>query len=45
LRRDLPLPQLLVPALETDHIGTAEIERLADALADSVSALVAEGAG
>jgi anion-transporting ArsA/GET3 family ATPase len=45
LRRDLPLPQLLVPALETEHIGTAEIERLADALADSVSALVAEGAG
>jgi anion-transporting ArsA/GET3 family ATPase len=45
LRRDLPLPQLLVPALETEHIGAAETERLAEALADSVSALVAEGAG
>jgi anion-transporting ArsA/GET3 family ATPase len=45
LRRDLPLAQLLVPALETEHIGATETERLAEALADSVSALVAEGAG
>ena len=37
LRRDLPLPQLLVPALETEHIGAAETERLAEALADSVT--------
>ena len=45
LRRDLPLPHLLVPALDADAIGPAETEALADALAASVSALVAEGAG
>ncbi len=45
LRRDLPLPQLLVPALDAESIGAAETEVLADALAASVTTLVAEGAG
>jgi len=45
LRHDLPLPHLLVPALDVDTIGPAETEVLADALAASVSALVPEGAG
>jgi anion-transporting ArsA/GET3 family ATPase len=45
LRRDLPLPHLLVPALDVDAMGPAETEALADALAASVRALVAEGAG
>ena len=45
LRRDLPLPRLLVPALEVDSIGPAETELLASALARAVHELVAEGAG
>ena len=44
LRRDLPLPQLLVPAVDAPSIGPAETEVLAAALADAVTALVAEGA-
>jgi anion-transporting ArsA/GET3 family ATPase len=44
LRRDLPLPQLLVPALDADSIGPAQTQELADALADAVAALVPEGA-
>ena len=44
LRRDLPLPTLLVPAVETDVIGRAETELLARALADAVSHLSGEDA-
>jgi anion-transporting ArsA/GET3 family ATPase len=44
LRRDLPLPHLLVPALDAASIGPAETQVLADALADAVGALVPEGA-
>jgi anion-transporting ArsA/GET3 family ATPase len=44
LRRDLPLPHLLVPALDTPTIGPAETDILAAALADAVTALVPEGA-
>jgi anion-transporting ArsA/GET3 family ATPase len=44
LRRDLPLPQLLVPALDAEAIGPAETEVLAAALAEAVTALVPEGA-
>jgi hypothetical protein len=44
LRRDLPLPHLLVPALDAEAIGLAETEVLAAALADAVTALVPEGA-
>ena len=44
LRRDLPLPRLLVPALDAPSIGPAQAQELADALADAVTALVAEGA-
>jgi arsenite-transporting ATPase len=44
LRRDLPLPQLLVPALGADSIGPDETEVLAAALAEAVTGLVAEGA-
>jgi hypothetical protein len=44
LRRDLPLPHLLVPALDAEAIGPTETEVLAAALADAVTALVAEGA-
>ena len=44
LRRDLPLPHLLVPALDTDAIGPDQTEVLAAALADAVATLVAEGA-
>jgi anion-transporting ArsA/GET3 family ATPase len=44
LRRDLPLPRLLVPALEADSIGPAQTQLLADALAQAVGALVPEGA-
>ncbi|MFZ0249913.1 MAG: ArsA-related P-loop ATPase [Acidimicrobiales bacterium] len=43
LRRDLPLPHLLVPALDAASIGPAETELLAAALADAVTALVPEG--
>jgi Anion-transporting ATPase len=45
LGQDLPLPRLLVPALNVDAIGLPETEVLANALAASVSTLVAEGAG
>ena len=44
LRRDLPLPHLLVPALDAASIGPAQAQVLADALADAVTALVPEGA-
>jgi len=44
LQRDLPLPTLLVPAVETDVIGPAETAVLAQALADAVGALREEGA-
>jgi anion-transporting ArsA/GET3 family ATPase len=44
LRRDLPLPHLLVPALDAATIGPAETQVLADALATAVTALVPEGA-
>ena len=44
LRRDLPLPQLLVPALDSDSIGSAQTRELADALAGAVAMLVPEGA-
>jgi anion-transporting ArsA/GET3 family ATPase len=44
LRRELPLPHLLVPALDAPSIGPAETQVLADALASAVTALVAEGA-
>ena len=44
LRRDLPLPQLLVPALDAASIGPAQTQELADALADAVAMLVPEGA-
>ncbi len=39
LARELPLPQLLVPALTVDAIGPAESAELADALAQAVSEL------
>ncbi|MGD0747563.1 MAG: ArsA-related P-loop ATPase [Acidimicrobiales bacterium] len=44
LRRELPLPHLLVPALDAASIGPAETRQLADALAGAVAGLVAEGA-
>jgi len=44
LHRDLPLPTLLVPAVETDVIGPEESAVLARALADAVGALVDEDA-
>ncbi len=44
LRRDLPLPQLLVPALDADSMGSAQTRELADALAGAVAMLVPEGA-
>jgi anion-transporting ArsA/GET3 family ATPase len=43
LRRELPLPHLLVPALEADSIGPAQTQVLADALVEAVTALVPEG--
>ena len=45
LLRELPLPHLLVPALDAPSIGPVETAVLADALADAVGELVAEGAG
>ncbi len=42
LRRDLPLPHLLVPALDAASIGPAQTQELADALAGAVAMLVAE---
>ena len=44
LGHELPLPHLLVPALDAASIGPAETRRLAGALADGVTGLVAEGA-
>jgi anion-transporting ArsA/GET3 family ATPase len=44
LGRDLPLPHLLVPALEAASIGPTETEVLAAALADAVAGLGAGGA-
>ncbi len=44
LRRDLPLPHLLVPVLDAESIGPAQTQVLADALAVAVSSLVPEGA-
>jgi anion-transporting ArsA/GET3 family ATPase len=44
LRRDLPLPHLLVPILNADVIGAAESKALAGALTAAVEALVTEGA-
>lgn len=44
LRRELPLPHLLVPALDTESIGPDETATLATALAASVRGLVPEGA-
>jgi anion-transporting ArsA/GET3 family ATPase len=49
LGRELPLPRLLVPALDADVIGPAETAVLAEALAEAVAGLdpvaAAEGAG
>ena len=42
LARDLPLPQLLVPRLETEGIGLAETDRLATALARAIGELAPE---
>ena len=44
LLRELPLPHLIVPALDAPSIGPAETAALAEALAEAVGALVAEGA-
>ncbi len=44
LRRDLPLPHLLVPGLDAASIGPEQTHVLADALADAVAALVPEEA-
>jgi hypothetical protein len=44
LLRELPLPHLIVPALDAPSIGPAETARLAEALAEAVGALVPEGA-
>lgn len=44
LRRDLPLPQLLVPAVDADAIGPEETDALSEALADAVRALGSEDA-
>ncbi len=43
LGRELPLPHLLVPALDAESIGPADTQILADALAGSVQGLVTEG--
>ncbi len=42
LARELPLPQLLVPAVDADAIGPTESAALADALAGAVATLVPE---
>jgi anion-transporting ArsA/GET3 family ATPase len=44
LRRELPLPHLLVPALDSESIGPNETRTLSTALAGSVRALVTEAA-
>jgi anion-transporting ArsA/GET3 family ATPase len=45
LARELPLPHLLVPAVDAETIGPPEISILAKALADAVEALVPVGEG
>jgi anion-transporting ArsA/GET3 family ATPase len=42
LARDLPLPQLLVPRMETEDIGLPETDRLAAALAQAIGRLAPE---
>jgi anion-transporting ArsA/GET3 family ATPase len=42
LARDLPLPQLLVPRLDAEGIGSAETDQLATALAQAIDALAPE---
>ncbi len=42
LARDLPLPQLLVPRMESEQIGPAETGRLASALAVAIGELAPE---
>jgi anion-transporting ArsA/GET3 family ATPase len=42
LARDLPLPQLRVPKMESEEIGPAEVERLAAALAAAIGELAPE---
>jgi anion-transporting ArsA/GET3 family ATPase len=42
LAQDLPLPQLLVPRLDSEEIGLAETDRLATALAQAIDALAPE---
>ncbi len=44
LSRELPLPHLLLPVVESDAIGLAETDLLAGALGEAVEGLVAEGA-
>ncbi|HEY1650861.1 MAG TPA: ArsA family ATPase [Acidimicrobiales bacterium] len=44
LRRELPLPHLLVPSIDAERIGPGETQVLADALAAAVESLVPEGA-
>jgi anion-transporting ArsA/GET3 family ATPase len=44
LARELPLPQLALPALAAERIGPDESDQLAEALANAVGALVADGA-
>jgi len=44
LRRELPLPHLLVPSIDAERIGLAETKTLASALAGAVTSLVPEGA-
>jgi anion-transporting ArsA/GET3 family ATPase len=44
MRRELPLAHLLVPSVQSAHIGPVETKLLADALAAAVEALVPEGA-
>jgi anion-transporting ArsA/GET3 family ATPase len=44
LARDLPLPQLLVPTIDSQSIGEVETDRLAVALADAIGGLEPETA-
>ena len=44
LGRELPLPHLIVPALDAESIGAAETGKLAAALTQAVHGLVPEGA-
>jgi len=43
LAHDLPLPQLLVPAVPVETMGPAEIDQLATALGTAIGELVPEG--